>query len=261
MTILKKIIEHKHAEIEIKKKKVSLDELSARIKPAERIRSLRRILSEGNSSGIIAEIKKQSPSKGAINLSIDVAEVAAGYETAGAAAISVLTDEKYFGGSDNDLRLARSAAMLPILRKDFIVDEYQILESKLLGADLILLIARVLSPTRTEELSKFAKQHDLEVLLEVHNEKELHDNINDDVDIIGVNNRDLDTLKIDLLLSFKLSDQIPEGFVQISESGLSSVETVLKLRDAGYDGFLMGENFMQAEKPHLACAEFIAALK
>lgn len=260
MSVLDQIVEDKRAEVEANKKIVSFERLESKLNLTEVNYSLRTILLEGRTSGVIAEVKKKSPSRGVINDQIVVAEVAAGYEKAGASAISVLTDWKYFGGKDDDLRAARKRVKIPILRKDFIIDEYQIVEAKLMGADLILLIARILSPKRTEELTKFAKKLGLEVLLEVHSEKELLENINDDVDIVGVNNRDLDTLKVNLLFSFELATKIPDGFVKVSESGITTPDAVMKLREFGYNGFLMGENFMKNEQPDLACADFINKL-
>ncbi len=258
--VLDKIVKDKRLVIEENKRKASLKDLESKINHTECNYSLRKDLLHRKDPGIIAEIKKKSPSRGVINENIVVSDIARGYQSAGVAAISVLTDEKYFGGSDRDLVHARDAVKIPILRKDFIIDEYQILEAKLIGADLILLIARILSPLRTRELTIFAKKLGLEVLLEIHNEHELSDNLNDDIDIVGVNNRDLDTLKIDLEISFKLEPKIPEGFVKISESGISSSVTLLKLHEAGYDGFLMGENFMKEKDPAEACTKFIQSL-
>ena len=261
MNLLDKIVADKHKEIDNNKKKTPLSELEQRLERTERCSSLRKALLDESKSGIIAEIKKRSPSKGIINEKISVSDVASGYQKAGASAISVLTDYNYFHGTDSDLIEARKVTSIPILRKDFILDEYQVLEARTIGADVILLIARILSPERTKELTLFAKNLGMEVLLEIHNEKELHANINDDIDIIGINNRDLDSLNIDVIRSFNLVDKIPQGFLKISESGLSDPDTLLKLKQAGFDGFLMGENFMKEKNPPEACANFIQLVK
>lgn len=210
-------------------------------------------------TGIIAEFKRKSPSKGFIKETAEVAEIVPGYERAGAAAVSVLTDRDYFGGSPEDLKEASARAVLPLLRKDFIIDEYQICEAKLWGADVILLIAAALTVERTHSLAAFARGLGLEVLLEIHNEKELG-HIDPHVSVVGVNNRDLTTFVTDIDVSLRLSRMIPQEFVRISESGISDPETVRELRNAGYRGFLMGENFMKTDDPAAALEQFIAAL-
>jgi indole-3-glycerol phosphate synthase len=211
-------------------------------------------------SGIIAEFKRRSPSKGWIHPDADVEKTVQGYKTSGASALSCLTDECFFGGGFSDFKRARAAAEgLPVLRKDFIIDEYQIYQSKVMGADLILLIAACLSREETFRFTEIAHALDMEVLLEIHTEKEL-DYIQPNVDIVGVNNRNLKTFVTDIRHTIDLAHKIPEEYVKISESGLSEPETVLRLRKEGFNGFLMGENFMKARDPAQALKEFIRAL-
>jgi indole-3-glycerol phosphate synthase len=213
-----------------------------------------------SNSGIIAEHKRRSPSKAEINYGFTVEEVVKGYETAGACGISVLTDGKYFGGSLDDLLLARATVNIPLLRKEFIVDEYQILEAKAHGADLILLIAAVLSREEIKSLSEFAHRLELEVLLEVHNQEELEKSIMPSLDMIGVNNRNLKTFEVSLDFSKELAGQIPNEFVKVSESGISSIEAITELKPYGYQGFLIGENFMKTANAGQAAKEFISKI-
>lgn len=210
--------------------------------------------------GVIAEFKRKSPSRSNINLEASVADVAKGYLNAGAAAMSVLTDVDFFGGSDGDLADARSNSTLPILRKDFTIDEYQVIESKAIGADLILLIAAVLTPEEVKHLAGLARQLGLEVLLEVHNEEELDRSLNEHVSFVGVNNRNLKTFEVSIETSLRLGELIPEAFLKISESGISNPESIVTLRDAGYNGFLVGECFMKTNDPGKACREMIDAI-
>lgn len=256
MHILDKIVAQKRIEIERNKSERSYAALEKDAALIGDRRSLKDNLI-ASSTGIIAEFKKKSPSKGNINKFALPHDIAAGYQRAGASAISVLTDEQFFGGSDSDLRLARGVVDLPILRKDFIIDEYQILQARAMDADVILLIARILTPQRSRELASFAAGLGLEVLLEIHSEKELEDHLHDVIDVIGINNRDLDTFKVDVSLSFKLADRIPSKHVKISESGLESSESIIELRRAGFRGFLIGESFMKNSDPEMACALFI----
>lgn len=220
--------------------------------------SLKQSLQKKDSSGIIAEFKRRSPSKGVINAEADVVKVTEAYSTS-AAGISILTDKHFFGGSNSDLIRARIHS-IPILRKDFIVDEYQIAEAKSIGADVILLIAACLHPDEVKRLSSFAKSIGLEVLLEIHNDLEL-DHICDDCDIIGVNNRDLKTFIVDINQSVELALKIPAGKMKISESGINEPETIQLLKKHGYQGFLMGEYFMKSPDPAIAFASFIHRLK
>jgi indole-3-glycerol phosphate synthase len=210
-------------------------------------------------SGIISEFKRKSPSLGWIHEDADVVEVTAGYSAAGASGISILTDLEYFGGTPMDLMAARPQITCPVLRKDFVIDEYQLYEAKAMGADVILLIAAALTVEQTLELACRAHEMGLEVLLEVHNAEELG-HANDYVDMLGVNNRNLKTFEQSIQVSFDLAELIPDKFLKVSESGISKVETVKELRKVGYKGFLMGENFMKEEDPAEALKNFIGKL-
>ena len=222
-------------------------------------KSLAKSLKASN-SGIIAEHKRRSPSKQNINSSLSVEKVAKGYESAGVCGMSILTDGKYFGGSLDDLTIARAVSDFPLLRKEFIIDEYQIIEAKAFGADAILLIAAILSPKEILSFSKTAKSLGLDVLLEVHNLNELEKSIMPSVDLIGVNNRNLKTFKVSLETSRSLAEEIPAEFVKVSESGISEVASIKKLKAMGYKGFLVGENFMKTDNPGLAAKNFINQL-
>jgi indole-3-glycerol phosphate synthase len=260
MNILDKIIVDKRREVVLKKSIIPVSQLEASVFFDKQTISLSTNLRNSN-SGIIAEHKRRSPSKAEINYGFTVEEVVKGYETAGACGISVLTDGKYFGGSLDDLLLARATVNIPLLRKEFIVDEYQILEAKAHGADLILLIAAVLSREEIKSLSEFAHRLGLEVLLEVHNQEELEKSIMPSLDMIGVNNRNLKTFEVSLDFSKKLADLIPNEFVKVSESGISSIEAITELKPFGYQGFLIGENFMKTDNAGQAAKEFISQLK
>ena len=223
--------------------------------------SLKEQLLAKDSSGIIAEFKQKSPSKGEINFAVKVEEVTRGYADAGAAGLSVLTDHDYFGGSIINLVKAREANPgIPILRKDFMIDSYQITEAKAYGADVILLIAACLTKEEIHHLAQYAKELKLEVLLETHDETEL-EKISHWVDMVGVNNRNLKTFEVNIETSVKLANLIPDEFVKISESGIFSVETINRLKRVGYKGFLMGETFMKTDNPAQTCSEFIEKLK
>ena len=212
-------------------------------------------------SGVIAEFKRKSPSNGNINEHAKVEAISIGYMQAGAAALSILTDEHFFGGYAADLTEARKFNYCPILRKDFIIDEYQVIESKSIGADAILLIAAALSPDEIKSLAALADSLGLEVLLEVRCKEEMETCLNEHIDVIGVNNRDLTSFTVDIDVSMKLIKHIPEDLVKISESGISDPKIAHGLQQAGYDGLLMGERFMKSSRPHIACAEFINELK
>lgn len=206
--------------------------------------------------GVIAEFKRQSPSKGIINDKVSVQQTTSGYSSAGASALSILTDLEYFGGKSEDLTAARKVNKCPILRKDFIIDEYQIIEAKSIGADVILLLANVLSSKQIRQFAQFAKTLGLESLLEVRDKEELKC-INEFVAAVGVNNRNLKDFKVNLSQSFDLVNLIPNDFVKISESGIGSAKTIHELKAVGYRGFLMGETFMKEKQPEKACADFI----
>ncbi len=260
MNILDEIIAHKHKEVEERKALFPTKLLEQSIYFGSRNVSLKKYILREDKSGIIAEIKRKSPSKGTINAHVSIERTSIGYMQAGAAALSILTDQQYFGGKNEDLSVARKFNFCPILRKDFIVDEYQLIEAKSIGADAILLIAAALTPDQVKTLAGFAKSLGMETLLEVHNEAELNNSINEHIDLVGVNNRNLKTFEVDINTSKKLVQQIPNEFVKISESGLTQPETIVELRQAGFNGFLMGEVFMNDSRPERACARFIEQL-
>ena len=260
MTILDQIIANKKREVALKKVVVSIQQLENSDLFNSKTNSLSKSIIN-SPFGIIAEHKRRSPSKGTINHDLSVEEVVNGYENAGASGISVLTDSRYFGGSLEDLVLARASVKTSLLRKEFIIDEYQVLEAKANGADAILLIAAVLTRAEIKKLSEFAQSIELEVLLEVHNQEELEKAIMPSLDIIGVNNRNLKTFEVSLQTSTNLVTQIPNDFVKISESGLSSVADIKQLKSHGFQGFLIGENFMKTDNPGKSLEQFINQLK
>lgn len=260
MNILDEIIAYKRKEVEEKKSLTPVKLLEKSIYFEGKPLSMKKYLLREDKSGIIAEFKRKSPSEGVINDNAKVEKTTIGYMQAGASALSVLTDSKFFGGRNEDILLARKYNFCPIIRKDFILEEYQILETKSLGADTVLLIASALTPETTRRLAAFTKSLGMEVLLEVHNKEELQAHINDDVDMLGVNNRNLGTFETAIQTSIDLADLIPDQFVKVSESGIKSPETVLELRKHGYKGFLMGTHFMRYSRPEKACTDFIAKL-
>lgn len=260
MTILDQIIASKKKEIALKKSVVSIIQLENTDLFNKKTNSLSKSILN-SPFGIIAEHKRRSPSKATINNSFSVEEVVKGYENGGASGISVLTDMHYFGGSLEDLLLARASVQTPLLRKEFIIDEYQLLEAKAYGADAILLIASVLSKQEIKQLSEMAQSLALEVLLEVHNSEELENSIMPSLDLIGVNNRNLKTFEVSLQNSIDLATHIPNDFVKISESGLTSTDDVKLLRSHGFQGFLIGENFMKTNNPGKSLEQFINQLK
>ena len=257
-TILDKILADKFIEVAQRKQSVSISELENSTDFIRTCLSMKQSLLS-SPTGIISEFKRKSPSKGWIHEHAHVAEITSGYCAAGAAGISILTDFPYFGGTARDIIIARPHITCPVLRKDFVIDEYQLYEAKAMGADVILLIAAALSPEKTLGLAKKAHDLGLEVLLEVHNQTELN-HANQYVDMMGVNNRNLKTFDVDTNISFELCGMIPDDFVKVSESGISTVEAVRKLRAAGYRGFLMGENFMKEPNPAEALSGFISKL-
>jgi indole-3-glycerol phosphate synthase len=259
MNILETIIEQKKTEVAERKNAVSIADLESRSMFSRNTLSLRSALLDAGKTGIIAEFKRKSPSKGMINATANAAAVTNAYTTYGASGLSVLTDETFFGGSADDLEQAR-ANNIPILRKDFIIDEYQLTEARAMGADVILLIAACLSPKQVRSLARYAKQLQLEVLLEIHNEEEL-EHICDEVDMVGVNNRNLKTFEVDINTSLQLKPRIPVEKLAVAESGISEVETILTLKEAGFSGFLIGENFMKQPDPSIAFADFVQQLK
>lgn len=260
MDILAEIVANKRKEVASSKELYPVKLLEQSIYFEGQPVSLRKYLQRSDKSGIIAEIKRKSPSKGNINKHVSVERTSIGYMQAGASGLSVLTDKKYFGGSSEDLKVARSFNFCPILRKDFMIDEYQVIEAKSLGADVILLIAAVLDKKEIEKMGSLAQSLGMEVLLEVHNEKELTNSVTDKVDLIGVNNRDLKTFATNVQISKDLAEKIPGDFIKVSESGLSKPETVLELKEYGFEGFLIGEIFMQTGRPEKTAKEFIRQL-
>ncbi len=259
--ILDQIVATKHEEVSRLREATPVEQLKNNTFFNRPTISLQERLTRSGSSGIIAEFKKQSPSKGNINISANVEEVTRGYAGAGAAGLSVLTDFSYFGGSVIDLVKAREANPgIPILRKDFMIDPYQIIEARAYGADVILLIAASLSKEQVHDLAAVAREYDLEVLLEVHDAGEL-EKISPLVNLVGVNNRNLKSFVVDTNTSIALAGLIPDEFVKISESGISHPETIGQLRQHGFEGFLIGENFMKTDNPAQSCRNFIDALK
>ena len=260
MDILSEIVQHKKKEVESSKELYPVKLLESSTYFESQPVSLKKYLLREDKSGIIAEIKRKSPSKGAINSHVSVERTSIGYMQAGASGLSVLTDKQYFGGSSEDLKVARSFNFCPILRKDFMIDEYQVIEAKSIGADVILLIAAILDKKEIEHLGALAQSLGMEVLLEVHNKEELDRSITDKVDLIGVNNRNLKTFETDVKTSFDLAELIPDDFVKVSESGLADADTIKQLKKHGYEGFLMGETFMKSGRPERAAKEFIKQL-
>ncbi len=256
MNILEKIFKQKQKFVEEKKSIIPTKLLEQSIYFDTPSISLKEYILREDKLGIIAEFKRKSPSKQAINLYANVEKVSIGYMQAGASAVSVLTDTEFFGGKNEDLRTVRKFNYCPILRKDFIFDEYQIVEAKSIGADAILLIAEMLEETQIKQLSQFAQSLGLEVLMEVHSRDELS-KTNDFIDLIGINNRNLKTFKVDTQTTLDILPFISNEKVKISESGISNAQTVAHLKEQGCDGFLIGEHFMKDAQPHKKCASFI----
>lgn len=259
MNILQEIVEHKKVEVDRQKRTVSVQVLESSNFFERDTLSLKKYVSDKGRSGIIAEFKRRSPSKGVINDRSGVVEVTSAYSAFGASGLSVLTDQKYFGGSNADLIAAR-VNPIPVLRKDFIIDEYQLIEAKSIGADVILLIAACLSPAEVRSLAKAAKKLKLEVLLELHDEDEIG-HICPEVDLVGVNNRNLKNFSVNLEQSIRLVEKIGTGKLKIAESGISDHEAIFHLRSHGFDGFLMGEFFMKQEDPGNSFKNFVSQLQ
>lgn len=254
--ILEEIISRKQVLLEEQKKIVGMEQLVESAQENIPRLSMREALLS-SPTGIIAEFKRKSPSKGWIKAQALAEEIVPAYERNGAAALSILTDEPFFGGSLKDIRTARPLVDIPILRKDFIIDEYQLYQAKVVEANAVLLIAAALTPERCEELAACAHELGLETLLEIHSEKELA-YVGENIDMVGVNNRNLGTFHTDVENSFRLISQLPKDTVLVSESGISSPDTMKQLHDAGFKGFLIGENFMKTDDPGKALKEFIA---
>jgi indole-3-glycerol phosphate synthase len=260
MNILDKIVANKKREVQYAKDRTSYTQLEESEFFHLDCYSFRDFLLDTARTGIIAEFKRKSPSKGIINDKVSVKEVTNSYADAGASALSVLTDRDFFMGRKADLVAARKANAIPVLRKDFMIDEYQIIESKSLGADIILLIAAILTPDEIQKLASLAKSLGLNVLLEVHNLGELQRSIDPNVDAIGVNNRNLADFTVSVETSYTLAPYIPAGFLKVSESAISNPGTIKQLKLAGFNGFLIGENFMKEEDPGRAMKNFVSGL-
>jgi indole-3-glycerol phosphate synthase len=259
MNILDRIIVHKKKEIEERKSLFPVKLMERSIFFNSPTVSFKKYLLRSDLNGIIAEFKRKSPSKGDINKYASVERTSIGYMQAGASALSILTDKEFFGGRNEDLTEARKFNYCPILRKDFVVDEYQIIEAKAIGADIILLLANVLTKEEIKAFAKMAQSLGLEILLEIREKEEL-DTVNEFITAVGVNNRDLKSFNVDISRSFELAGLIPDQFVKVSESGIDTVKSIFELRQAGFNGFLVGETFMRHGRPEIACAEFIKEL-
>lgn len=258
--ILQEIIDHKSKEVIERKSLYPVPLLEQSLFFNNPCVSLKSYLLRQDKHGIIAEIKRKSPSKGEIHPYLNVEELSIGYMQSGASALSILTDDKFFGGNKNDLITARKFNYCPILRKDFIIDEYQLFETRSWGADVVLLIAAALSVETTKKLAKKARELGLEVLLEVHNKAEAEEHLNEHISLVGVNNRDLKTFETNLEISMELADFLPKDMIKISESGIRNAEDIILLKQHGYNGFLVGESFMKTSQPQAACAKLINEL-
>jgi indole-3-glycerol phosphate synthase len=259
MNILEMIIAHKKSEVKNMKMAVSVSDLEKTSFFHRETISMKKYLLDESRVGIIAEFKRKSPSKGIIHENADVVEITSAFAANGASALSVLTDEKFFGGTAQDLKAAR-INQIPILRKDFVIDEYQIAEARSIGADSVLLIAACLTPHQVKTLAKFARSLQLEVLLELHAEEELA-HICEETEMVGINNRNLKTFKVDIQHSLKMAEKIPSEKIKVAESGISSIENINMFREHGFRGFLIGENFMKEKNPGFAFASFVNKLK
>jgi indole-3-glycerol phosphate synthase len=258
MNILEQIIADKRIKVAERKQQVPVAQLEQYGDFKKLPLSLKALLKDEVKTGIIAEFKRASPSKGLINGTASVAEVTGAYAAGGASGISVLTDETYFNGTLQDLAIAVKTG-IPVLRKDFMIDDYQIVEAKAYGASVILLIAACLSPAEVRSLARTARNVGLEVLLELHDETEL-DHVCSEIDLVGINNRNLKTFSVDLEQSIRLAHQLDDSFPKIAESGISSVENIRYLKQRGFDGFLIGEHFMKQPEPGIAFQQFVTTL-
>lgn len=257
--ILAEIVAYKRTVVAAAKQQKPASELENGPLFNRSVLSLVNFLQQPQKTGIIAEYKRRSPSKGVINDRSTVEEVTTAYSKWGASGLSILTDDKYFGGNNDDLTRARTLVEVPILRKDFIIDEYQIIEARAIGADVILLIAECLTKEEVISLSTVAHNLGLEVLLEMHTEAQL-EKVSEHVNMVGINNRDLITFNVDIDRSIALAAKLPADKIKVAESGIDNVETIVKLREAGFKGFLMGEYFMKQQEPGVAFNDFVNAL-
>lgn len=256
MNTLQKIIAYKTDEVAERKRLYPIDLLKQKIYFESKPVSLAAYITDEQKTGIIAEIKRKSPSEGDINPHISVEEVSIGYMQSGASALSVLTDSPSFGGSLKDLETARKFNYCPILRKDFMIDEYQVVEAKAHGADAILLIASAINRQTAERLADKAHELGMEVLLEIHNQHELDSHLGTYADLVGINSRDLKSFTTDLEVAKRLAAQIPDSYVKIAESGIKTPEDVLRLKVSGFQGFLIGTTFMKTAQPEKTCQRF-----
>lgn len=256
MNVLQQIVARKKREVEERKTLYPVQLLERSIHFKAPTVSMKKYVKDPSKSGIIAEFKRKSPSHPDINPYADIRKVSTGYMRAGASALSILTDETGFGGKNEDLTTARLFNYCPILRKDFVIDEYQVLEARSIGADCILLIAEVLAKKEVQGLTALAQQLGMEVLLEMHSLDQL-EKVIPDIDLIGVNNRNLKTLKINLKTALQAAEQLPNDKVKIAESGIQSAVEMEQLKKAGFDGFLIGQTFMEKPDPVKACKQFI----
>ncbi len=258
MHILDRIVSHKHQEVADRKQKVAVNELERSPYFERMTNSYVAAIESSEVSGVIAEFKRKSPSKSAINLEADLSQVVSGYIDGHASAISILTDAHFFGGDDDYLsRMRKVHRHTPLLRKEFIIDEYQVIETKALGADLILLISEILSKSEVQRLASLARSFGMEVLLEMHSADQL-EKVCEHISMIGVNNRDLTTFEVDYERSKNLYDLLPPEMPKVAESGLSETDTCAMLYAYGFRGFLIGEQFMKQDNPGESCAAFIA---
>ncbi|MBK6265411.1 indole-3-glycerol phosphate synthase TrpC [Marivirga sp. S37H4] len=261
MNTLEKIIAYKRDEVNEAKKLYPIELLKQKMFFNAKAVSLSDYIKRDDKTGVIAEIKRKSPSEGFINKHISVEEVSIGYMQASSSALSVLTDNISFGGSLKDLEIARKFNYCPILRKDFMVDAYQVYEAKAHGADAVLLIASALNKSEAEDLAGLAHELGMEVLLEIHNQEELDSHLGTYADLVGVNSRDLKTFSTSLETAGSLVAQIPDSYVKVAESGIKTPEDVLMLRTAGFQGFLIGTAFMKSARPDKACQKFSQQLR
>ncbi len=260
MNILDKIVAHKKIEVAQAKQQTNIQQLESTAFFRRNTISLTNNIQKPNSSGIIAEFKKQSPSKGIINDTFSSVEIVPQYEQAGVAGSSILTDSTFFGGCNNDLIAVREQVQIPILRKEFMIDEYQFIEAKSIGADVVLLIASILTPQQVKQFTDLAQSLHLEVLLELHDETELN-HVYHKVDMVGINNRNLKTFAVDIEQSIRMASALGNDFVKVAESGISSTDTLHYFKQNGFQGFLIGENFMKTAQPGVACRNFIQSLQ
>lgn len=261
MTILDEIGAQKRHEVAKRKQEISIAELEKRPLFTSTPISLTASLTANGSTGIIAEFKRRSPSKGMLHEGADSSLITAAYTSHGAAGLSVLTETAYFSGSDDDLLAARKNLAIPILRKDFMVDEFQLVEARSLGADVILLIAAMLEPAELISFGKLARELGMQILLEVHSREELERSLNPYIDIVGINNRNLKDFTVSVRTSYELGPLVPSEFLKISESAITDITILKNLKAAGFNGFLIGETFMKEKDPGLAFADFVTSMK